>query len=105
MLHEERLDVVAGRRVAERAERRRDGCVAAEDGDLRLEIRPVLLDERPGAGAGVVLLEEARQEGRRVLAAQLRRQRICQRAIDERRIRELRERIEIPVLLVPGART
>ena len=62
---EERADVVSGAGVAERAERSSQIRVAEGDPQLRLEVRPVLLQEHPGAVArGGVARKTAPDTGR-----------------------------------------
>src|SRR5262249_4935795 len=100
---EEALDVVALLGGAERREIVDQRDVAERDRDLRLELGPVLLDVRPRGLRGI-LGEKRREVQRRVLAAQLRRQRVVERPPYERRIAERRQRIQVAVVLVGALR-
>src|SRR5437762_665515 len=97
---EERLDVVARAGVAERREAGDERRVAAGDRDLRLERGPLLFQERPRAVARRGVREKLRQENRRVLRAQLGRERHLQGAIDERGVAKIGEPVQIAVMLL-----
>src|SRR5207244_9204080 len=78
---EERLDVVARARVAERAQRADEVHVAERNRDLRFELGPALLHERPCARSRGRVAEELPEVDRGVLAAELWRERVLQSAI------------------------
>src|SRR5206468_3408376 len=96
----ERRDPIARLRVAEAAHGANQVRVAPGDRDLRLERVPVLADEAQRAVARVWIAEESCEIHRRVLTAKLRRQGQLQSAVDERRLAEVAERVEIAVLLL-----
>ena len=100
MRGEERRDALPRRRVAERADGVHQADVAAENRDLRRERRPARGDERPCALAGRRLGEELREVNRRVLRADAIGQHPLQSAIDQRGIREVRQRVEITVSIL-----
>ena len=100
MLGEERPDLVARWHVAEIRHCANQRGIGTENRQLRGERRPVLVDERQRPLARLGVAEEPREVDRRVLAAQLGAEGALQAAIDQRRIAEAAESVEIAVMRV-----